>query len=160
MAGRIGHRTGAATCTVASAYPVAAVDLSSVRSQFPSLSRHQDGQPVLFADAPGGSQVPQRVIEAMAEYLRRSNANLGGAFPSSRESDQLLGDARRAGADLLGASPGEIFSGRTPRPSRSTWPTRSPAPFRPATRWWSRAWITTRTWRRGSARPRRPGPPC
>lgn len=88
------------------------MDLSSLRSQFPGLSREESGRPVVFADAPGGSQVPERVIAAMAGYLRRSNANLGGAFATSQESDQLVVDARRAGADLLGASPAEIVFGQ------------------------------------------------
>ena len=88
------------------------MDLPDLRSQFPALLREEGGRPVVFADAPGGSQVPERVIEAMAGYLRRSNANLGGAFPTSQESDQLILDARQAGADLVGATPGEIVFGQ------------------------------------------------
>jgi len=68
----------------------------------------------VFADAPGGTQVPESVIEAMSSYLRTSNANLGGAFPTSMESDQLIDDARQAGADLLGCTSDEVvFSQNT-----------------------------------------------
>jgi cysteine desulfurase family protein (TIGR01976 family) len=51
------------------------------------------------------------VIDAMSEYLRRSNTNLGGAFPASEESDRLVRDAHVAAADLVGADPGEIVFG-------------------------------------------------
>ncbi|HEX6231481.1 MAG TPA: cysteine desulfurase-like protein [Actinomycetota bacterium] len=86
-------------------------DLSSVRSRFPALARELDGRPCVFADAPGGSQVPQGVIDAMADYLRRSNANLGGAFVTSQESDALIGQARRSAAAFTGAAADEIVFG-------------------------------------------------
>jgi cysteine desulfurase family protein (TIGR01976 family) len=88
------------------------MDLSPLRDQFPGLSRRESGRPVVFADAPGGSQVPERVVEAMSAYLRGSNANLGGPFATSVESGQVVEEARRAGADLLGATPGEIVFGQ------------------------------------------------
>ena len=63
-------------------------DLSSLRDRFPALSRvGEDGRRMLFADAPGGSQVPASVIEAMADYLRTSNSNTHGLFDTSRETD-------------------------------------------------------------------------
>jgi cysteine desulfurase family protein (TIGR01976 family) len=86
-------------------------DLSNVRSRFPALGRELDGRPVVFVDAPGGSQVPEAVIEAMADYLRRSNANSHGAFITSRESDRLIDEAHRAAADLLNADPDEVVFG-------------------------------------------------
>jgi cysteine desulfurase family protein (TIGR01976 family) len=86
-------------------------DLSTVRSRFPALGREMDGRPVVFVDAPGGSQVPEPVIEAMAAYLRRSNANTHGAFPTSHETDNVIVDAHRAAADLLNADPDEIVFG-------------------------------------------------
>ncbi|MDP9344097.1 MAG: cysteine desulfurase-like protein [Actinomycetota bacterium] len=88
-----------------------APDLSPLCAEFPGLARTEGGRPVVFADAPGGSQVPLGVIEAMAAYLRRSNANLGGPFATSVESGLVVDEARRAGADLLGATPGEIVFG-------------------------------------------------
>lgn len=88
-----------------------APDLSPVRSQFPALARELDGRPCVFADSPGGSQVSERVIEAMAGYLRTSNANTHGAFATSEETDRLVDEAHRAGADLLGCDPDEVVFG-------------------------------------------------
>jgi cysteine desulfurase family protein (TIGR01976 family) len=87
------------------------LDITSVRARFPSLAREVDGRPVAFLDAPGGSQVPDVVIEAMAGYLRRSNANVHGAFETSRETDALIDEAHRAAADLLNADPDEVVFG-------------------------------------------------
>src|SRR6266550_3413728 len=87
------------------------LDLAAVRGQFPGLSRTKDGAPVVFADAPGGTQVPSRVIEAMTAYLREHNANTGGAFDTSRETDELIAEARRAAADFLGAEPEQCVFG-------------------------------------------------
>jgi cysteine desulfurase family protein (TIGR01976 family) len=89
----------------------AAFDPAAVRGRFPALAREFEGRPVLFADAPGGTQVPESVIQAMAGYLRASNANLGGAFATSRESDAVVDEARRALADLLGGRPDEVAFG-------------------------------------------------
>ncbi len=79
------------------------LDLSPLRSQFPALALHDAGRPAVYFDGPGGTQVPQRVIDAMARYLIHSNANHGGAFHTSRESDALLHAAHEAMADLLNA---------------------------------------------------------
>jgi cysteine desulfurase family protein (TIGR01976 family) len=86
-------------------------DLAAVRSRFPALDRRVDGRPAVFVDAPGGSQVPQAVIDAMADYLRRSNANAHGAFPTSQETDAVIDAAHRAAGDLLGADPDEVVFG-------------------------------------------------
>jgi cysteine desulfurase family protein (TIGR01976 family) len=86
-------------------------DLAHVRSRFPALARRQDGRPVVFADAPGGSQVPETVIEAIAAYLRTSNANAHGAFATSEETDRLIDEAHRAAADLVNADPDEVIFG-------------------------------------------------
>jgi cysteine desulfurase family protein (TIGR01976 family) len=86
-------------------------DLSEVRSRFPALAREQGGERVVFADAPGGSQVPETVIDAMSAYLRRSNSNTHGLFATSRETDALISAARQAGADVTGADPDEIVLG-------------------------------------------------
>jgi cysteine desulfurase family protein (TIGR01976 family) len=67
------------------------------RKQFPALAR-----PAVFLDGPGGSQVPRCVIDAVADYLAHHNANEGGCFATSIETDQVLAEARRAAADLLG----------------------------------------------------------
>jgi cysteine desulfurase family protein (TIGR01976 family) len=73
------------------------LDVASVRRRFSALDR-----PLAFFDAPGGTQVPDEVVEAIAEYLRDSNANLGGSFETSRRSDLLVAEARQAAAGFLG----------------------------------------------------------
>ena len=87
------------------------VDLSRARDRFPGLHRAEGGRTVVFADAPGGSQVPDEVVEAMSGYLRRSNANAHGAFDTSRETDDVIEEAHRAAADLLNADPDEVVFG-------------------------------------------------
>ena len=90
----------------------AAFDPASIRGRFPALAREVNGRPAVFADAPAGTQVPDAVIEAMTGYFRRSNANLGGAFATSRESDAVVEAARAAAADLLGCRPEEVAFGQ------------------------------------------------
>jgi cysteine desulfurase family protein (TIGR01976 family) len=80
--------------------------MRSVRSGFSALDRG-----VAFFDGPGGTQVPDAVIEAIAAYLRESNANLGGAFEASRLSDELVSDARRAAGHFVGCDAGEVVFG-------------------------------------------------
>lgn len=87
-------------------------DVESCRKQFPALTRTVAGKPAVFLDGPAGSQVPTCVIEAVANYLGLTNANHGGVFATSRESDHILTEARRAAADFVGASdPNEIVFG-------------------------------------------------
>ncbi len=78
-------------------------DPASVREQFPALARQQDGRPVIYLDGPGGTQVPQRVIDAVVGYYQTMNANDGGAFATSEASMDMVAQARAAVADLLGA---------------------------------------------------------
>ena len=94
-----------------SATPVPALDPDAIRGQFPALERRVGGRPVAYFDGPGGSQVPESVIGAMSAYLQRSNANAGGAFASSRETDALLAAAHEAAADFVGADADEIAFG-------------------------------------------------
>jgi cysteine desulfurase family protein (TIGR01976 family) len=89
-----------------------AFDVDALRAEFPALAREQDGRPVAFLDGPGGTQVPQRVIDAVARYYREMNANAGGAFRTSERSDAMVDEAHGAVADFLGAgSPHEIKFG-------------------------------------------------
>ncbi|MFM7845124.1 MAG: cysteine desulfurase-like protein [Planctomycetota bacterium] len=80
---------------------------NQIRSHFPALSRQLDGQEVAYFDGPAGTQVPQSVIDAIAEYLSRCNANHGGLFVTSRESDAMLDAAHQALADFVGGTHGE-----------------------------------------------------
>jgi cysteine desulfurase family protein (TIGR01976 family) len=88
-----------------------ALDLTYVRSQFPSLAQTVNGHPAAFLDGPGGTQVPQRVIDAISDYLRRDNANTGGAYATSRRTDAMIAEARSAMADFLHCGPDEVAFG-------------------------------------------------
>ena len=79
-------------------------DLESVRSQFPAFNRTVEGHPVVFLDGAAGSQVPSRVAEAVSGYLIGTNANHGGPFATSVESDAMLDAAHQAAADFLGTA--------------------------------------------------------
>jgi cysteine desulfurase family protein (TIGR01976 family) len=90
---------------------VTALDLTYIRSQFPALTQTINGHPAAFLDGPGGTQVPQRVIDAIYNYLRRDNANTGGAYATSRNTDAMLAEARAAMADFLHCAADEIVFG-------------------------------------------------
>jgi cysteine desulfurase family protein (TIGR01976 family) len=82
------------------------IDPAAVRRRFSALSGG-----TAFFDAPGGAQVPDEVIEAIAGYLREANANVGGAFERSRRTDLLVGEARRTAAGFLGCGAEEVVFG-------------------------------------------------
>ena len=82
------------------------LDLETVRARFPALRAG-----VAFLDAPGGTQCPQTVIDAIGGYLRESNANLGGAFAASRRSDELVAQAHSTAARFLNADVEEVILG-------------------------------------------------
>jgi cysteine desulfurase family protein (TIGR01976 family) len=88
-----------------------ALDLTYVRAQFPSLAQTINGHPATFLDGPGGTQVPQRVIDAISNYLRRDNANTGGAYSTSRHTDAMIAEARAAMADFLHCAADEVVFG-------------------------------------------------
>jgi cysteine desulfurase family protein (TIGR01976 family) len=86
--------------------------VQTLRARFPALARTAaDGRPLVFADAPGGSQTPDVVIDAIAGHLRHGVSNTHGAFETSRDTDRLIADAHVAGADLLGVDADEIVFG-------------------------------------------------
>ena len=66
------------------------------RARFPALSAQQGGRPLVYLDGPGGTQVPQSVIDAVGDYYREMNANEGGAFVTSRRSDAMSAEAHAA----------------------------------------------------------------
>ena len=88
-----------------------ALDLVHTRAQFPSLAQTVNGHPAVFFDGPGGTQVPQSVIEAISEYLRNDNANTGGAYVTSRNTDAMILQARAAMADFLNCAADEVVFG-------------------------------------------------
>ena len=77
--------------------------IQECRNQFPALSREHNGQPAVFLDGPAGTQVTQSVIDAISHYYCTCNANHGGQFATSRESDAFTEQAHRALADFVGA---------------------------------------------------------
>ena len=89
----------------------AIVSVDAIRRQFPALRRKVNGQPVAYFDGPGGTQVPQDVIDAFTHYLAHHNANTHWAYATSRETDAMILEARRAAADFLGAHPEEVAFG-------------------------------------------------
>ena len=76
--------------------------ISRLRDEFPALARRHGDDLAVFFDGPAGTQVPQRVIDAISDYLVHRNANHGGVFATSIESDRQLEQAHAACADLLG----------------------------------------------------------
>jgi cysteine desulfurase family protein (TIGR01976 family) len=89
------------------------LDPVPLRAQFPALQREVDGRPAVYLDGPGGTQAPQRVIDAMRDYLAYGSSNLGGPFLTSRYADEVTAQARTAVADLLNARrPEEIAFGQ------------------------------------------------
>lgn len=86
--------------------PTVTLDVDTLRARFSALR----GTTAYF-DGSGGTQVPDSVIAAIADYLRDSNANLDGAFDSSRRSDTLVARARAAAAAFLGCEPSETIFG-------------------------------------------------
>ncbi len=86
-------------------------DVAHVRNQFPALRRTVDGQPAAYLDGPGGTQTPQRVVDAIVDYLVNHNCNIHGAFATSEETDVVVRAAHEAGADLLGCRWEEVSYG-------------------------------------------------
>src|SRR5919199_3179181 len=82
------------------------LDIAAVRERFSSLQRE-----LAFFDGPGGTQTPDEVIDAIASYLRDSNANVGGPFETSRRSEALVTEARLAASGFLGCTPDEVVFG-------------------------------------------------
>ncbi|HSJ00133.1 MAG TPA: cysteine desulfurase-like protein [Patescibacteria group bacterium] len=88
------------------------LDSGALRDHFPALARTVNGRTVAYLDGPGGTQVTRECIAAMTGYLERSNANHGGAFVASVETDAMLDEVHAATADFLGAAdPDEIAFG-------------------------------------------------
>ena len=81
-------------------------DVEAVRARFSALR-----QPLAFFDAPGGTQVPDEVIEAVSRYYRESNANVSGPYETSRRTEALVTQARLTAARFLGCDPEETIFG-------------------------------------------------
>jgi cysteine desulfurase family protein (TIGR01976 family) len=90
-----------------SAFP----SVAAIRADFPAFDPSNGGRAPLRFDGPGGTQVPTPVITAMVDYLTRHNGNSHWHFPASRETDQLVLDARQRFATFLGGRPDEVVFG-------------------------------------------------
>ncbi|HEX5692625.1 MAG TPA: aminotransferase class V-fold PLP-dependent enzyme, partial [Roseiflexaceae bacterium] len=90
---------------------MSSLDLNWVRAQFPALAETVGGRPAVFFDGPGGTQVPQRVVDAIGNYLIHANSNTHGAFATSERSDATIAAAHAAMADLLGCDADEVVFG-------------------------------------------------
>src|SRR5262249_35205582 len=85
-----------------------AFDVAAVRARFSALDR-----PLAFFDAPSGTQVPDEVVDAIAGYLRRANANLGTPdYDTARATLELVEHAHDVAGRFLGCSPDETVFGQ------------------------------------------------
>ncbi len=81
-------------------------DVEAVRARFSALQ-----QPLALFDGPGGTQVPDEVIDAVSRYYRESNANVSGPYGASRRTELLVDQARETAAAFLGCMPAEVIFG-------------------------------------------------
>lgn len=89
----------------------AVASVEAIRAAFPALARIHRRLPVAYFDGPGGTQVPQAVVDAMADYLLHHNANTHWRYPTSEETDAMLADARTVFAQFFGGAPEEVSFG-------------------------------------------------
>ncbi len=83
-----------------------ALDVEAVRARFSALR-----QPLALFDGPGGTQVPDEVIDAVSAYYRESNANVSGPYATSRRTEALVAKARITAGDFLRCAPEETIFG-------------------------------------------------
>jgi cysteine desulfurase family protein (TIGR01976 family) len=81
-------------------------DVEAVRARYSALR-----QPLAFFDGPGGTQVPDEVIDAVSRYYRESNANVSGPYATSRRTEELVTNARLKAGAFLGCTPDETIFG-------------------------------------------------
>jgi cysteine desulfurase family protein (TIGR01976 family) len=92
--------------------PNQGLDVEAIRAMFPALNRREHGHPVAYLDGPGGTQVPQTVIDAMSALLGHGVSNLGGGFGASHDAEEAVTQARAAMADFCACDPSEISFGQ------------------------------------------------
>ncbi len=90
--------------------PYTAAEAVLSRRDFPALEHRGQGPELAYLDGPGGSQVPNAVIEAMRDVYSTCNVNTHGNFPPSREIDRRMARAREVLAVFLGAADGGCIS--------------------------------------------------
>lgn len=84
------------------------LDVETVRARFTALQRT-----LAFFDGPGGTQVPDEVVDAISDYLRRDNANVGAPYETSRRTDALVERSHERAAHFLGCSADEVAFGQS-----------------------------------------------
>ena len=82
------------------------LDVAAARARFSALQRD-----LVFFDGPGGTQVPDEVIEAVSDYFRTSNANVSGPYETSRRTEALDAKAREHAGRFLGCDASEVVFG-------------------------------------------------
>src|SRR6266516_4907890 len=82
------------------------LDVEAVRRRFSSL---QGG--FVFLDAPGGSQVPDEVGEAIARALREASANIGANYETSKRVERVMAAARNDAGRFLNCSSDDVIFG-------------------------------------------------
>ena len=85
---------------------ITVLDVDAVRARYSALDR-----PLAFFDGPGGTQCPDEVIDAIAGYMRTSNANIGAPYETSRLTEQLVEESRVRAAAFLGCTMEEVAFG-------------------------------------------------
>lgn len=88
----------------------AILDSNSIRSHFPSLQKIHQGHPMIYLDGPGGTQIPESVIQAMVRYYHQSNSNSHGVFINALETDQVIRQMRESVATFFGAEDSDTIS--------------------------------------------------
>ncbi len=84
------------------------LDVEAVRSRYTALQRR-----LAFFDGPGGTQCPDSVIDAIADYLRHDNANVGAPYETSQRTTALVDLAHERAAAFLGCDAGEVAFGQS-----------------------------------------------
>src|SRR5205809_8053808 len=93
-------------CATRNSMATTAFDVDAARGRYSALQR-----PLAFFDGPGGTQCPDEVIDAIASYMRESNANVGAPYDTSIRTVELVDHSRARAADFLGCTPAETIFG-------------------------------------------------
>ena len=125
------------------------LDLAYVRAHFPALSDEW-----ALMDNAGGSPPLFGVIEAVHDYMRYRQVNLGASYALSADATARVAAGASAMAQLVGCDPDEVVLGPSSTMLRAASGVGAGS-SRPATRSWSRTSITSRTSRPGASSPER-----
>ena len=88
--------------------PAPEFDVAAVRKRFTALSGD-----FVFLDAPGGTQVPDEVGEAVARAYREASGNTGAPYATSQRIEAIVAQSRAESARFLGCDPDEVIFGQS-----------------------------------------------